>query len=249
MLELTLARAGFTTVGRNEGKRPAGLRAFAQQRRHPAGGATTSNRPRKNWQPRTKPAGSCTSSAIRRAAFSPPTPCRCWPTWACRSRACSFSPPPSASTPSSNCCCPVWKSGQTPLPSLYLLSDKLERGDSVGPYGKSLLYLVSNAFEGTREVPILGMKACLDADKSLSKLFGGASRWPPCAGRVGGHPDRSCQGKCRHPARRIRQPQPWRVRQRHCHHELGAHPRAWQGTPTSLHVTRSELLDQANDLP
>jgi hypothetical protein len=68
---------------------------------------------------------------------------------------------------------PGIEAGHTPLPSVYLLSDKLERGDSVGPYAKSLLYLVSNAFEGTREVPILGMKACLDADTQLAKLFGG----------------------------------------------------------------------------
>lgn len=68
---------------------------------------------------------------------------------------------------------PGLKAGQTPLPSLYILSDKLERDDSVGPYAKSLLYLVSNAFEGTREVPILGMKTCLDADTELASLFGG----------------------------------------------------------------------------
>ncbi len=68
---------------------------------------------------------------------------------------------------------PGLESGLTPLPSLYLLSDKLERDDSVGPYAKSLLYLVSNAFEGTRGVPILGMKACIDADPQLAKLFGG----------------------------------------------------------------------------
>lgn len=74
---------------------------------------------------------------------------------------------------------PGLEAGHIPLPSLYMLSDKLERGDSVGPYGKSLLYLVSNAFEGMREVPILGMKACIDADKTLAKLFGGT---------VDGHP-------------------------------------------------------------
>lgn len=68
---------------------------------------------------------------------------------------------------------PSIEAGHTPLPSVYLLSDKLEREDSVGPYGKSLLYLVSNAFEGTREVPILGMEACIDADAQLAKLFSG----------------------------------------------------------------------------
>lgn len=68
---------------------------------------------------------------------------------------------------------PGLEAGHIPLPSLYMLSDKLERDDSVGPYGKSLLYLVYNAFEGMREVPILGMKACIDADKKLATLFKG----------------------------------------------------------------------------
>ena len=74
---------------------------------------------------------------------------------------------------------PTLESGQTPLPSLYVLSDKLEQDDSVGPYAKSLLYLVSNAFEGTRGVPILGMQTCIDADKSLAKLFGGKTGGRP----------------------------------------------------------------------
>lgn len=55
-----------------------------------------------------------------------------------------------------------------PLPALYVLSDTGERDDAVGPYGKSLLYLVSNAFE-VREgderkkgyTPILGMQRFL----------------------------------------------------------------------------------------
>jgi hypothetical protein len=68
---------------------------------------------------------------------------------------------------------PAVDTGQAPLPSLYLLSDRLERDDSVGPYAKSLLYLVSNAFEGAREVPILGMQACLDADPDLARRYAG----------------------------------------------------------------------------
>ncbi|MBP7146994.1 MAG: C1 family peptidase [Acidobacteria bacterium] len=44
-----------------------------------------------------------------------------------------------------------------PTPSLFVLSDVGERDDECGPYGKSLLYLVSNAFEDRRETPILGM--------------------------------------------------------------------------------------------
>jgi hypothetical protein len=47
--------------------------------------------------------------------------------------------------------------GDCPMPDIYLLSDTGERDDDVGPYGKSLLYLISNAFEGRRETPLLGM--------------------------------------------------------------------------------------------
>jgi hypothetical protein len=45
-----------------------------------------------------------------------------------------------------------------PQPSLFILSDQGERDDDVGPYGKSLLYLVSNAFEGRFDTPLLGMQ-------------------------------------------------------------------------------------------
>ena len=48
--------------------------------------------------------------------------------------------------------------GTCPKPSLYILSKVGELDDDVGPYGKSLLYLVSNAFEGAREMPLLGMQ-------------------------------------------------------------------------------------------
>jgi hypothetical protein len=44
-----------------------------------------------------------------------------------------------------------------------LLSDKAERDDSVGPYGKSLLYLVSRALEKQRKCPLLGMELAWDA--------------------------------------------------------------------------------------
>jgi papain like protease len=53
---------------------------------------------------------------------------------------------------------PVAGGGRCPIPDLYILSDTGERDDDVGPYGKSLLYLVSNAFEGRRDAPILGME-------------------------------------------------------------------------------------------
>ena len=68
-----------------------------------------------------------------------------------------------------------------PQPILYLLSDVGERDDDVGPYGKSLLYLVSNAFEGKRGIPILGMERFISSesqdpnkelvDRELEALF------------------------------------------------------------------------------
>jgi hypothetical protein len=53
---------------------------------------------------------------------------------------------------------PSIKANICPQPTMYVLSDVGERDDDVGPYGKSLLYLVSNAFESRRGTPILGMQ-------------------------------------------------------------------------------------------
>jgi len=39
-----------------------------------------------------------------------------------------------------------------------ILSDERERADTVGPYGKSLLYLVSRALEDHHKMPLLGME-------------------------------------------------------------------------------------------
>jgi hypothetical protein len=44
-----------------------------------------------------------------------------------------------------------------------LLSAERERGDTVGPYGKSLLYLVSRALEDHHKMPLLGMQIAWDA--------------------------------------------------------------------------------------
>ena len=76
---------------------------------------------------------------------------------------------------------PYIVSGECPLPTMYVLSDVGERDDTVGPYGKSLLYLVSNAFEGKRETPILGMERFISSesqdpnkelvDKEVEALF------------------------------------------------------------------------------
>jgi hypothetical protein len=68
---------------------------------------------------------------------------------------------------------PSIRSGVCPAPSLYTLSEADELGDTVGPYGKSLLYLVSNSFEGVRETPLLGMARCVKADGQLKRLFRG----------------------------------------------------------------------------
>jgi hypothetical protein len=61
-----------------------------------------------------------------------------------------------------------------PIPTVYVLSDVGERDDDVGvgavtPYGKSLLYLVSNAFEDKRGTPLLGMARYLTAQPDYSK--------------------------------------------------------------------------------
>lgn len=51
------------------------------------------------------------------------------------------------------------------------LSDRNERGDTVGPYGKSLLYLVSRAFEETHKMPLLGFQKCWAPEtKDLDEL-------------------------------------------------------------------------------
>ena len=84
------------------------------------------------------------------------------------------------------------KDGRCPLPAMYILSDVGERDDTVGPYGKSLLYLVSNAFEGRRGVPLLGMERFVNAankeltkpgnnevDKEIAALYTAPNgRWP-----------------------------------------------------------------------
>jgi hypothetical protein len=61
--------------------------------------------------------------------------------------------------------------GICPVPTLYILSDVGERDDDVGPYGKSLLYLVSNAFEGQQQTPLLGMESFVTRDAEVRELF------------------------------------------------------------------------------
>ncbi len=68
--------------------------------------------------------------------------------------------------------------GVAPQPSLFILSDQGERDDDVGPYGKSLLYLVSNAFEGRFNTPLLGMQRYVQKldegaapDREVQRIF------------------------------------------------------------------------------
>ncbi len=61
--------------------------------------------------------------------------------------------------------------GRAPKPVSYNLTDELERGDTCWIYEKSLLYLVSNAFEHRRGRPLLGMDRFVQADRDLKRLF------------------------------------------------------------------------------
>lgn len=56
--------------------------------------------------------------------------------------------------------------------TMFTMNETLELDDSVGPYDKSLLYMVSRALEGGSEEPILGLDASVRADADLMELFG-----------------------------------------------------------------------------
>jgi hypothetical protein len=61
--------------------------------------------------------------------------------------------------------------------TLDILSGERELADSVGPYGKSLLYLVSRALEDRHKTPILGMDCVWSrkpGDKASTDTLGGA---------------------------------------------------------------------------
>jgi hypothetical protein len=69
---------------------------------------------------------------------------------------------------------PLIGSGQ-PITSLtmYTMTDELEQDDSsIRAYGKSLLYLVTNAFEDAVPTPILGLQMNLKKDLPLIRFFG-----------------------------------------------------------------------------
>jgi hypothetical protein len=69
---------------------------------------------------------------------------------------------------------PLIGSGQ-PITSLtiYTMTDDLEQDDSsIRGYGKSLLYLVTNAFEDAVPTPLLGLQDSLKQDLPLIRFFG-----------------------------------------------------------------------------
>jgi len=66
---------------------------------------------------------------------------------------------------------PAIKDGRCPKPTMYLLTEQQELDDEVGPYGRSLLWLVSNAFEDQRGTPLLGMKSCFKHEPALRRQF------------------------------------------------------------------------------
>ncbi|QPF72458.1 C1 family peptidase [Roseateles sp. DAIF2] len=77
---------------------------------------------------------------------------------------------------------PAIKSGRIQDFATYVLDDQTERDDNCAKlYNKSLLYLVSNAFEARQRIPmvqagtpVLGLQRCIEADAELSKLFASA---------------------------------------------------------------------------
>jgi hypothetical protein len=105
-----------------------------------------------------------------------------------------------------------------PLPSLFVLSDVGELDDNVGPYGKSLLYLVSNAFEGKREVPLVGMQRFVESVQPFPPIH---RKYRVRASQSGGRG--GCLGHAT--ARSVQcvsQRKPWRIRQRSRHHEFNS---------------------------
>jgi len=68
---------------------------------------------------------------------------------------------------------PLCAGGQIGALHLYTMSEEAELADTVGPYLKSLLYLVSRACEPRQPTPILGLQESLDADPALGAWLAG----------------------------------------------------------------------------
>jgi hypothetical protein len=56
--------------------------------------------------------------------------------------------------------------------SIFTMDDMTEREDTVGPYGKSLLYLIHDVLEPAPETPVLGLQKSLFADSKFADFFG-----------------------------------------------------------------------------
>jgi len=54
---------------------------------------------------------------------------------------------------------------------IHALSDSLELDDTVGPYRKSLLYLVSRALERVHKTPLLGMEKAFASNEPIEELW------------------------------------------------------------------------------
>ena len=54
----------------------------------------------------------------------------------------------------------------------YAMKRAFEEGDSVGPYRKSLLCLVSRSFEDQSEMPLMGLEESLKRDPDMTRFFG-----------------------------------------------------------------------------
>jgi hypothetical protein len=54
---------------------------------------------------------------------------------------------------------------------IYVLSDSSELNDTVGPYGKSLLYLVSRALERRHKTPLLGLVNAFDGERTTDEYW------------------------------------------------------------------------------
>ena len=79
-----------------------------------------------------------------------------------------------------DCYAPAINSGAVKRFSLFTLTDKLEQDDAVPQlaYTQSILYLVSNGFEGQADTPILGMEKFVEADAEVNGIFDGdTKRW------------------------------------------------------------------------
>lgn len=66
---------------------------------------------------------------------------------------------------------PALQQGTLARIRIDLLSDARERDDTVGPYGKSLLYLVSRALETSHTTPLLGLEAAFRTEWNESAVW------------------------------------------------------------------------------